>query len=138
MSKKQIAEVAMDEAFYLGTGEDGVYFDAGQCEDGWFVSTLVDCNTSGFCEPAVTDDGPYESRGRALEAGLDAAYDWLMTNEFYRGWRTDEKRMRRQFRRMANPPAPPIRCCHATFQTVEDWQAHASPECLPRRAKEAK
>lgn len=32
---------------------------------------------------------------------------------------------------LPKPPAPPIRCCTATFQTVAEWQAHASPLCRP-------
>lgn len=98
---KQIAVVDMDEAFYLGTGQDGVYFDADQGPDGWYVSTVVDTDTGAYCGGMTFDDGPYATRGRALEAGLDVAYEWLVTNEIFRGWRTDEKKMRRTFQRMA-------------------------------------
>jgi hypothetical protein len=37
--------------------------------------------------------------------------------------------------RAASVPNPPIRCCMATFQTVEDWQAHAGPGCRPKHAR---
>ena len=34
---------------------------------------------------------------------------------------------------------PPFSCCHVTWQTVEEWRAHASPDCqpipVPRSAK---
>ena len=91
---KQIAEVDMDSAYYLGTGNDGVYFDAAKFEGlkgrgGWYVSTVVDTAGGAYCGDMTTDDGPYESQGRALEAGLDEAYEWLTANEIWRGWRTD-------------------------------------------------
>ena len=99
---KQVCEVDMDESRYLGTGEDGVYFDAAEAKDGWYMSAVADSNTGGFVDSLVTDDGPYTSEADALEAGLNAACEWLVTNEILRGWVTDEKRMRREFKRMRN------------------------------------
>ena len=32
---------------------------------------------------------------------------------------------------IAKAPQPPIRCCLQTFETVEEWEAHASPLCRP-------
>lgn len=100
-AKQQIAVVDMDHAHYLGTGEDGVYFDVAQGKDGWYVTTTVDTNTGAHCGDMTVDDGPYPTEGEALEAGLDHAYDWLITNEIRRGWRMDEKKLRAKFRRMA-------------------------------------
>ena len=39
-------------------------------------------------------------------------------------------------RALPRPPAPPIHCCGATFRTIEEWQAHASPVCRPRPVRE--
>lgn len=101
----KIATVDTDEAFYLGIEGEGVYFDADEGINGWYMSTVVDTNRGAYCGDMTTDDGPYESRGRALEAGLNAAYEWLATNDILRGWRTDEKKLRRQFQRMAKKGA---------------------------------
>lgn len=39
---------------------------------------------------------------------------------------------------VAPPPGgAPIRCCYATFETLEDWQAHAGPHCQPMSVKKA-
>jgi hypothetical protein len=49
-------------------------------------------------------------------AGLDIAYEWLATNQIWRGWRMAEKRLRRGFRRMARQEAKPgnaLRFCPA-------------------------
>ena len=35
-------------------------------------------------------------------------------------------------RALPRPHAPPIRCCGATFRTIEEWKAHASPVCRPK------
>lgn len=121
----RVCEVDMDEAYYLGTGEDGVYFAAAQEgeEPRWFASAIVDCNSNHSCGAAVlTDDGPYASQARALEAGLDAAYEWLITNEFFRGWRTDEKRLRREFRRMGKQEAKRNTPQVGDATVVEQWK----------------
>jgi hypothetical protein len=98
---KQIAEVDMDDAEYLGTGGDGMYFTAAEGKDGWYLSMLVDSDTGHFCEPYTTDDGPYESEGAALMAGLCGASDWLVENQILRGWRTDFNRLYRRYKRQA-------------------------------------
>ena len=87
----------MDDAYYLGSEQDGVYFDCETNEKGWYASAIVDCNTGHFCgDPILTDDGPYPSRADALLAGLNSAYEWLMTNEV-KGWRTEFRKLQRGF-----------------------------------------
>ena len=78
----QICLVDVDDgATYIGSGDDGVYFDAAEGPDGWYMSAIVDSDTGHFVDSLVTDDGPYETRERAIEAGRNAAYDWCMNND---------------------------------------------------------
>jgi hypothetical protein len=99
--QQRICEVDLDEAFYLGGGEDGVYFDAEEGPGGWYTSSVVDCNSGHFIDSLVTDDGPYGTRAEALQAALNgSAYEWLVTNHV-RGWRTGYAKYVRQFKRMA-------------------------------------
>ena len=67
---KQICDVDFDTAFYVGNGEDGVYYAASKGRKGWYCSTVVDVNSgANFCDSLVTDDGPYKSEAEALQAG---------------------------------------------------------------------
>ena len=104
MSAKQIAVVDLDNATYVGSSEDGIYFDVAQNAAGWYMSAVVDCNTGHFCDSMVTDDGPYASQAEALQAGLGTAYDWCVTNEI-RGWRTEATKLSKKYRRMAKQAA---------------------------------
>jgi hypothetical protein len=76
-----IAVVDFDSASYVGDNEDGVYVAAAQGANGWYVSTVVDCNTAHFVQPLVTDDGPYDTEARAVAAGLRQAEEWCTDNE---------------------------------------------------------
>jgi hypothetical protein len=73
--------VSFDDAKYVGDDEDGVYYQAAEGPDGWYVSTVVDCNTSGFCEGYITDDGPYPTEAEAVQAGHDSASEWCFDNK---------------------------------------------------------
>ena len=75
-----VCNVDMDDAFYLGDGDDGVYFDAAEEDGKWYTSAVVDTDTGAYCGDMVTDDGPYESKYQALIAGLNTAADWCMMN----------------------------------------------------------
>lgn len=79
--RKQIAEVDFDEATYIGNEDDGVYFAVAKGRDGWYMSAVVDCNTSHFVESLVTDDGPYKTENEANWAGRDAAVQWCVDND---------------------------------------------------------
>jgi hypothetical protein len=86
MSKPNpICEIDVDEAKYLGGGDesssDGVYFDAKQEGGLWYMSAIVDSDTGHFVDTLVQDDGPYPSYEEAMEAGINAALEWAMTNE---------------------------------------------------------
>jgi hypothetical protein len=76
-----IATVSFDDAEYIGDENDGVYVQAAEGPDGWYVSTVVDCNSASFTEPLVTDDGPYSSEADALAAGRNGAKDWCLDNQ---------------------------------------------------------
>jgi len=65
-------------AAYVG-GEEGVYVGVGEGPDGWYVSTIVDCNA--YCGEMTTDDGPYPSEAEATKAGTYGAADWCLENE---------------------------------------------------------
>ena len=100
-----ICDVDMDDAYYLGTSEDGVYFDTCYVEvvpgieKGWYWSSLIDCNSGHWCDDYQIDQGPYATEAEALFAGLYAASDWLSDNNITRGWRGDYKRLTREFKR---------------------------------------
>jgi len=78
--KKPIAEVDFDDGEYIGDGQDGVYVQAAEGPDGWYVSTVVDSDTGGFVDSLCKDDGPYPTEKEALRAGRHSAMDWCMEN----------------------------------------------------------
>jgi hypothetical protein len=85
VSNKRICEVDMDTAAYVGDETDGVYYAVahqprGKAK-GWYVSTVVDCNSSSFCQPLITDDGPYATEAEAWAAGMNGARDWCIEND---------------------------------------------------------
>jgi hypothetical protein len=87
---KPLVEVDFDEATYIGNEEDGVYFAVGEVKGkGWFLSAVVDCNSAGFTETLVTDDGPYPTREEAEMGGRNAAYEWCSTNEIAIDYETE-------------------------------------------------
>ncbi len=98
--KSDIVVVDLEDATYLGSSEDGVYFDVAKGKEGWFVGAVVDCNTSHWLDTITRDDGPYEKESEAWQAGYNIAYDWLVTNHV-RGWRTDAAKLARKYNRMA-------------------------------------
>jgi hypothetical protein len=94
MSKKPICVVDVDEATYLGDGDDGCYYDAAQGPDGkWYASVLVDCETAGFVDTIVSDDGPHDTYEAAMAAGGVWASDWCTDNRVVLSddWETDEE-----------------------------------------------
>jgi hypothetical protein len=74
------ALVDMEYARYIGNGRDGVYYATGQGPDGWYVSTLIDCETGSFCDKLWLDDGPYESEEAAAQGGKDGSIEWCTEN----------------------------------------------------------
>ena len=71
-----IVSVNVDEAWYVGDEDDGIYIQAELGPDGWYVSSMVDSNTGGFVDAFSTDDGPYKTEKAALGAAASAAADW--------------------------------------------------------------
>jgi hypothetical protein len=59
---------------------DTIYYDATETAQGWFMSILVDCDSGGFCESPVLDDGPYASRDKALLGALNFVIEWFSNN----------------------------------------------------------
>jgi hypothetical protein len=78
-------ELDWDEADYVGTEEDGVYFgavedpDAPREEPGWWAVADVDCNSASFAENLCTD-GPYADKDEALRVARAAATGWCDEN----------------------------------------------------------
>lgn len=83
-----IVSVDLDTAGYYGSDEDGVYvcvaYHPGSrrrgTRRGWYVTTVVDCNSAHFIQDLITDDGPYPARHVAYAAGKGVAIDWCWTN----------------------------------------------------------
>jgi hypothetical protein len=70
-----------DYASYIGDEQDGVYYSVGQGPDGWYLTTVVDCDTGHFVDTMDDDDGPYESELEATAGGQSAGTEWCMFNE---------------------------------------------------------
>ncbi|MCP1674400.1 hypothetical protein J2T57_001502 [Natronocella acetinitrilica] len=83
-----------DCASYLGSGDDGVYYqveeltqeeiDAHDESDfalGWYVTVVVDSDTGAFVDTLVADAGPFPSREEALRHGRGIARDWCADND---------------------------------------------------------
>ena len=77
--KDSIVKFSVDEAFYVGDGECGVYYQTAQGPDGWYVTTVVEF--PHYIGDMTTDDGPYASEDAANGAGLGAAQEWCWTND---------------------------------------------------------
>lgn len=78
--KERIVEVDLDDATYIGSEDDGVYFAVGKGRGGWYMSASVDCNSGHFTDTLVLDDGPYKTEKEAVDAGRDAAIEWCVIN----------------------------------------------------------
>jgi hypothetical protein len=77
-----IAEVNIDEPdAYVGDSDDGWYLGWDKNDSGWYFSAVVDCDTSGFIDGCVTDDGPYPTELDVAIAAIGAAMDWCCENE---------------------------------------------------------
>jgi hypothetical protein len=76
-----IVQFDVDEATYIGDEEDGVYYQVGSGEGGWYMTAVVDCDSAGFVDNLVVDDGPYISETEALRAGKSCAIDWCLSND---------------------------------------------------------
>jgi hypothetical protein len=79
--KAPICVIDIDGARYEGDERDGIYYDAAEGPGGWYLSAIVDCDSSGFTDTYFQDDGPYESREAAMLAGQNAARDWCIDND---------------------------------------------------------
>lgn len=77
---KRIVQFDVDEATYVGSGEDGVYYQVGEHEGKWYVTAVVDSETGAFTEDIMTDDGPYDTENDATTQGKNIAYDWCFYN----------------------------------------------------------
>lgn len=71
---------------YIGDEADGVYYSVGQGPDGWYLTTVVDCDSAGFVDTMTSDDGPYKSEAEAICGGKDAGIEWCMFNEVAIDW----------------------------------------------------
>lgn len=68
----------VDNAEYIGSGNDGVYYSAGEAPEGWYMSWLVDTQT--LTESFLDYEGPFRTEAEAKEAGRFAAIDWCTDN----------------------------------------------------------
>src|SRR5262245_22151 len=135
MKPIEIAHVDFDGALYLGSSEDGVYFDAAEGKNGWYVSAVVDCNSGHFCQPITADDGPYANQGVAMLAGISAAYDWLVTNHV-RGWRKDYARYSSKYRTMDKREQAKRAKAEADARNDRNQEKHACQNCGERFTEE--
>jgi len=78
---KPIVDWDLDEATYVGDGEDGCYFLAQEHKKKWYVTVVVDCNTAHFCDDLETDAGPFNTRAQAEAYGNNMATDWCINNQ---------------------------------------------------------
>lgn len=69
-----------DNASYVGDEFDGAYYSVGRGPRGWYLTVLVDCDTAGFMDVIVNDQGPYGTEDVALEEGKNAATEWCWDN----------------------------------------------------------
>ena len=77
-----------DEAEWVGDEQDGCYvqtqyvdgMDEGDCDEGWYVTVVVDSETGSFVEDLHTDAGPFATKDEAEECGVSWATDWCLTN----------------------------------------------------------
>jgi hypothetical protein len=76
----QIAEVDVDEAWYVGDEDDGVYVQTAKGPDGWYVSGMVDSDTGSFVDDFETDAGPFDTEKEALSYMTGSAADWYYEN----------------------------------------------------------
>jgi len=78
--------VDFDSARYYGDGDDGVYYQVFEDSKGFFwLSAVVDCDTGGFVDGLVDEDGPYDCESSAWLAGDYAAGDWCAENDVHPG-----------------------------------------------------
>lgn len=70
----------VDSASYVGDEQDGCYYSAGHGPNGWYYTVVVDCDSAGFVDTIVSDDGPYNTEDDAKQAGKNQAIDWCLTN----------------------------------------------------------
>ena len=81
-----IATVDFDNAYSVCAGEgeqvDCVYFDVAEGSDGWYMSASIDCDSASFTDTYVVDDGPYPSEEAAMQAGMNAASQWMADNDY--------------------------------------------------------
>jgi hypothetical protein len=68
-----------DDAEYMGSKGDGVYYGALKKGGTWWALATVDSDTGSFTESLVAEGG-YSSKKAAMTAAKDAAYEWCRTN----------------------------------------------------------
>jgi len=78
---KHIVEVDFDEATYVGDEDDGVYYQVGEKDRKFYVSTSVDCNSAHFTDSLITDEGPFDTEAQARSRGRAIAEGWCNDNQ---------------------------------------------------------
>lgn len=100
--QEKIVKFDVDEATYVGSEEDGVYFQVGEGPGGWwYLTALVDCDTAGFTFDLVTDEGPFTTELEAWDTGLECALDWCINNDVNPGDLPEKMQVAQ-----SNPAAP--------------------------------
>lgn len=86
-------ELDLDDAAYIGDGNDGVYFSAIHKGNTWWALATVDSDTGHFIDTLVSEGG-HRSEKAALTAAKDAALEWCTTNNVATGEDEDESTSR--------------------------------------------
>lgn len=77
----------VDEAYSVSAGDDPevdtVYFAVANGPGGWYLTAVLDSDSSHFVGDLCTDDGPYTSEHEAKLAGLGASLEWMVTNDHW-------------------------------------------------------
>jgi hypothetical protein len=75
-------DVDVDEARYVGDGDDGVYYQVFEDSAGSFWwSALIGCNSGAFCEALAVGEGPYDREDCAWLDACNAGSEWCAINE---------------------------------------------------------
>jgi hypothetical protein len=78
-----IVTIDVDNAYSVSTDDDSVYFEVEENSKGWWMSSMIDCDSAGFVDGLITDDGPYATEKEAVQAGYNCALEWMANNDYF-------------------------------------------------------
>jgi len=69
-----VVNFSADDAIYIGSGDDGCYYQVGRGYDGkYYVTVVVDSETGSFVQDIETDSGPFDEHCEADTYGAAMA-----------------------------------------------------------------